>query len=432
MEKIQAIYNEEAERGVLSVIMSEENAIHYAQTILGPDSFYISSHRHLFEAVSSLASKSSPIDSGTISDELKRMGDFEEVGGLSFIGELTDYIPPFNHENHCRIVARDQKHRKLIGLLDKASAELSSGPVENEDELVALIAMIEKSLRDSAQQQSKYVDYKTAVDKMSEDAKEERGLLPGHPDLDRHIDLRPGQILTIYGETGHKKTTLALNFALNWARRVKVVYYSTEQRPKDLTKIARDIEGGESLIPEGNLTFVKNTPTIETLVPQVKMLKARYGLSVVFVDYLQDLNTNDPKRYGEETARISYFIQALKDLVLNENLAMVIISQMRKQMGESRTINPSIDRMRGSGDIKMASSIILSIVNPKKLGMEEIEHEKVTENMLVLRIKKNRDCLSGHPGEEKCIKVHNEPGGRKISALWSDEEEERELPYYAK
>jgi len=430
MEKLQAIFNEEAERGVLSVIMSEENAIHYAQTILGPDSFYISSHRHLFEAVSSLASKSSPIDSGTISDELKRMNVFEEVGGMSFIGELTDYIPPVNFENHCRIVARDAKHRRLIGLLDKSSAELSSGPVENEDELVALIAGIEKSLRDSAQVQSKFIDYKKAADELFESVKEERGLLPGHSDLDGHIDLRPGQIMTIFGETGHKKTTLALNFALNWARKVKIVYYSTEQKPKDLVKIVQDIEGEKPLIEEGNLTFVKNIPTIEALVPQVKMLKARHGLDVVFVDYIQDLTTSNLKDYRDETPKISYFVQMLKELVLAENLAMVIISQMRKKTGESVTINPSIDRMRGSGDIKMASSIILSIVNPLKLGLKKVEHEKVTENMLVLRIKKNRDSLTGHPGEEKAIKVHNEPGSRKIGALWPDEEEDHKPPHW--
>ncbi len=163
------------------------------------------------------------------------------------------------------------------------------------------------------------------------------------------------------------------------------------------------------------------------MAAQIKVLKAKSGLDAVFLDYLQDLGTDNLKHYREETPRISYYMHILKDLAMRENFALVIVSQMRKKTGESESHsdNPSMDRLRGSGDIKMASSIVLSIVDPKKTG-QSIYDGKTTDNVLLIRIKKNRDCLTGDPGEERCIKVQNVPGSRKIESLSEREEEQPE------
>jgi len=409
-------FNLEVEKRILGVLISEPIAVDYAQTVLTADCFFEQKHCQIFEAVVNLSKKSIPVDIISLSDELKKMGVFEEIGGLPYIYEIGSYVPPARFEHYCKIIARDAKQRKLIQLLKKNLKELEIVPAENIDELESRLAIIEKELREGLPEQIKILDYNDLVKHKLEIGTEKRGLLPGQPDLDKHIDLRPGQILTIYGDTGHKKTTLALNFAVNWSRKVKVIFYSTEQKPEALAKIAHEIEGEKPTIEDGNLLFAENTPTIEALIAQVRMLKARNGLDVVFIDYLQDLSTDNLKHYREETPRISYFIQLLKDLVLKENLALVIISQMRKREGEQLSINPSLDRMRGSGDIKMASSIILSIVNPKKYGIKEYDNLP-TENMMLVRIKKNRDCLTGDPGEERVIKVHNEPASRRIEGL---------------
>ncbi len=217
-----------AESEILGVLMSEPNAVDYAQTILNADCFFEQRHRQIFGAIVNLSKKSIPVDPISLSDELKKMGVLEEIGGLPYIYEIATYVPPTLFEHHCKMVARDAKQRKLVALFKKNLEELATVPVENSDELFAKLALIEQELREGTPEQTKFVDYNEAVKKIIEEgAEEKRGLLTGNPDLDRHIDLRPGQVMVIYGDTGHKKTTLALNFAVHWARNNKVVFFST-------------------------------------------------------------------------------------------------------------------------------------------------------------------------------------------------------------
>ena len=422
--------NLEAEKEILGAMLTDGEVAVYAQTLVNEHCFYSSNHRAVFKSIAELTKKSIPVELPTVVDELKKMGRFDEVGGLPYLYEISNWAPVASVEASCKIISRDARQRKLVQLLNKNLSELAVVPVENIEELESRLAIVEKELREGLPEQTKILNYNNLVKQMIETGMEKRGLLTGHPDLDLHIDLRPGQLLVIYGDTGHKKTTLALNFAMNWSRKAKVIFYSTEQRPKALAKIAHDIEGETPTIEDENLLFADNTPTIEALIPQVRMLKARNGLGVVFVDYLQDLNTDNLKHYRDETPRISYFIQLLKDLALRENLALVVVSQMRKREGEQISINPPLDRMRGSGDIKMCASIILSVVDLKKCGVQTYDNLS-TENMLLIRIKKNRDCLTGNPGEERAIKVYNEPGSRKITAL-SERMDSEETYYWQK
>ena len=424
--------NLEAESHVLGAMLTDGEVAVYAQTLVNEHCFYSSNHRAVFKSIAELTKKSISVELPTIVDELKRAGKFDEIGGLPYLCEISNWAPVASVEASCKIVSRDARQRKLVQLLNKNLSELAVVPVENIEELESRLAIIEKESRVGLPEQAKILNYNDLVKHMFETGTEKRGLLTGNPDLDRHVDLRPGQIMVIYGDAAHKKTTLSLNFAVQWAREAKTIFYSTEQRPEALAKIAHDIEGEEPTIKDGNLLFAENTPSIEALIPQVRMLKARSGLDVVFVDYLQDLNTDQLRYYRDETPRISYFIQLLKDLALRESLAVVVISQMRKRTGESdsHSENPSMDRLRGSGDIKMAASIILSIVDPKKAGLSTYDGIS-TENMLLIRIKKNRDCLTGNPGEERCIKVQNAPGSRKIEPL-SEREEEQPEQYWQK
>jgi len=425
--------NLEAESRVLGVMLSDPLAVECAKTLITADCFFVQSHRHIFEAIVALNERSVPVDTITASEELERMGALEEMGGLPYVFEIASSFVPFeNFEHYCRIMAKGTQQRKLVALFKKNLDELVAIPVESPDELFTKLALIEQELRAGIPEQTKFANYNEEVKKIvAEGAEEKRGLLTGNLDLDEHIDLRPGQIMVIYGDSGHKKTTLALNFAVHWAKNNRVVFFSTEQKPGDLTKIAYGIEGKEPTIPDDNLIFSENMPTVEVMVAQIKLLNAKTGLDVVFLDYLQDLGTDNMKNYWDETPRTSYFMHLLKQLAMRENLAIVVVSQMRKRQGESISDNPSVDSLRGSGDVKMASSIILSVVDPIKTGLLTCDG-KSTKNMLLIRVKKNRNCLTGNPGEERLIKVQNVPGSRKIEAFSDREEEEEPEHYYQK
>ena len=84
----------EAEEAVLGSMMIDENATNKAITLLGSSHyFYKDSHKKIFDAMLSLSSKNSPIDTVSVSDELKKTKSLKSAGGLYYLTGLVDKVP---------------------------------------------------------------------------------------------------------------------------------------------------------------------------------------------------------------------------------------------------------------------------------------------------------------------------------------------------
>jgi replicative DNA helicase len=113
----QAIPLEEA---VLGAIMLDRDALPLVMDILKPSSFYLDSHQLIYEAAIRLFEKSIPIDLMTITEELKKMGSLENMGGAYYLVELTNRVASSaNIEYHARILAQKQIQRDLIQVSTK-------------------------------------------------------------------------------------------------------------------------------------------------------------------------------------------------------------------------------------------------------------------------------------------------------------------------
>ena len=96
----QAIDLEEA---VLGALMLEKDALTSVIDILHPESFYKDSHRMIFHAIRRLFEKSEPIDILTVTNELKKSGELDIVGGPYVITQLTSRVASAsNIEYHAR------------------------------------------------------------------------------------------------------------------------------------------------------------------------------------------------------------------------------------------------------------------------------------------------------------------------------------------
>src|SRR5262249_50070361 len=70
-----------AERAVLGAILMEPTALPRAIELLAADEFYKDVHRKIYGAMVRLFERSEPADVLTVTEELKRAGELEEVGG---------------------------------------------------------------------------------------------------------------------------------------------------------------------------------------------------------------------------------------------------------------------------------------------------------------------------------------------------------------
>src|SRR5262249_877340 len=83
-------HNLEAERAVLGAILMEPTTLARAIEVLDADEFYKDGHRKIYGAMVRLFERSEPADVLTVTEELRRAGELEEVGGQTALATLME------------------------------------------------------------------------------------------------------------------------------------------------------------------------------------------------------------------------------------------------------------------------------------------------------------------------------------------------------
>lgn len=86
-------HNDDAERSVLGSVMLSKDALFDVMEVVRPKDFYSKAHKEIFEAVTELYRKNSPVDTLTVSEELKKRNSLEMVGGRVYIASLSMSVP---------------------------------------------------------------------------------------------------------------------------------------------------------------------------------------------------------------------------------------------------------------------------------------------------------------------------------------------------
>ena len=107
--------NTEAEASLLGAILIDSDAIVKIADIISAEDFYDPKHGRIYEAISQLYEKHSPIDILTLSDQLKSTGFIDFVGGAGYLTELTNFVPTAAHaEQYAAIISEKSMRRRLI------------------------------------------------------------------------------------------------------------------------------------------------------------------------------------------------------------------------------------------------------------------------------------------------------------------------------
>ena len=94
----------ELEQVVLGALMLEKDAFSIVSDILKPECFYEKANAIVYSAIMDLATKQEPIDMMTVTEQLKKRGELEEIGGALYISKLTEKVASSAHiEFHERL-----------------------------------------------------------------------------------------------------------------------------------------------------------------------------------------------------------------------------------------------------------------------------------------------------------------------------------------
>ena len=96
-------------------MMLEKHKLSEVIEILKPEVFYKEEHSKIFAAIQRLFGQVKPVDILTVTDELRKSGELELVGGAYYIATLTNrVVSSANIEWHARILIQKFIQRELI------------------------------------------------------------------------------------------------------------------------------------------------------------------------------------------------------------------------------------------------------------------------------------------------------------------------------
>ena len=410
----------DVESAVLGAMLLDKEAIAKVLAIMDPSAFYKPAHQLMYKAMIDLFERSEPVDLITLSEELRRRGDLEKIGGEYYINDLTTKISSAaNVEYHAHIVLEKALMR---GLIATASEVISKAYTETEDTLELLDEAEQRIFTISEQRMKKnFVPMSSAVHSTMEMLQSIHGKhsgVTGVPSAFTDLDNLTGgfqnsDLIIVAGRPSQGKTAFVLSVARNAAvlHDIPIGFFSLEMSNQQLVMrlICAEARVDAHKVRTGRLPedewkklsmsvgrlykakiFIDDTPalTVLELRAKARRLKAEHGIGMIVVDYLQLMQ--GPRSAQSREQEISAISRSLKALAKELNIPVIALSQLNRAVETRTDKRPVLADLRESGAIEQDADVVLFVHRPEAYGIQE-EGGKPTEGRAEIIIGKQRN-----------------------------------------
>ncbi len=205
----------EMERAVLGGLLLDRESLPKVLEILKPTDFFKDGHRKTFDAMVKLLQRSEPMDLLTLTEELRRSGALDEVGGPAVLAACVEEAATATHLlSYAGIVREKALRRDLIRIgTEMTNAGYKAEQDPNVLRQIALESL--NSLGDFRNGQGPWAAATPAPDFVNSDEPDQNWL--------KYPFLTPGSITEIFSPPGIGKTHVGHWLAVELARRGKRV-----------------------------------------------------------------------------------------------------------------------------------------------------------------------------------------------------------------
>lgn len=411
--------NIEAEATVLGAVLIDKNAIFRVADLLMPDDFYSPQHEKIYAAVLSLYEKRQPIDVLSLTTFLKERDALADIGGSSYLAELTNKVSSASHVQH---YAQIVKQKKVMRDLVKVSAEIAEdvfrtkgGEVEDllDDVEQKILSISQKSMPQNfvALKDDLAVAYER-IAKLHEGGGKLRGVPTGFPELDQTLSgLQQSELIIVGARPSVGKTSLALDIARNAAKAGHIVgVFSLEMSREQLQdriiaaesqvplwniltgRISNDqefsmIQGALDRLSDSTI-YIDDSPslTILQMRSMARRLQVERGLDLLVVDYLQLIK---PRISSDNMVNmITEISRGLKALARELKVPVLALSQLSRGVEQRDSKAPKLSDLRDSGSIEQDADVVMFIWRDER---NPNDTTTPADNIIHLRIAKHRN-----------------------------------------
>ena len=383
--------NLDAEKSLLGAVLIDEEVLADISEHVKPGDFYDRIHGIIFGAMMRLYEKHRPVDLLTLTDELKKKNELDEIGGSAFLSELTNYVPTSAHaEAYAELVGQKAIRRRLI----KASSEIAELGFDEETTTQELLQKAEAEIfsvsdqslkQDLVSLESILTDSFDRLEELSHNKGQLSGVRTGYRDLDNMTaGLQRSDLIVLAARPAMGKTTLVTNLAFNVATIAKqpVLFFSLEMSKEQLVdRMLADASGVNSWnIRTGNLShdefsklsdamgelaeapiFIDDTPGLSVLEMRTKARRAmhEHPLGLIIVDYLQLMQSS--RSDGNRVQEVSEISRGLKLIARELDVPVIALSQLSRSVESRSPQIPQLADLRESGSIEQDADIVMFI-----------------------------------------------------------------------
>lgn len=419
-------HSKNSEMMVLGCMLTSINSLNIAADGLDESDFYFSEHKIIFQILKTAYKKDKPADIHLISEELKRQGKLDSIGGISYLTTLAQYAGTSAFiEEYVDLIRNKSLLRRMIHasqIIEKNALEEPQDVSTALDDAQQLFFKISQStnqgsgvlitdifsgvksdsgiplLKELQERQEKFI----------EKGAEEIGIsgIPSHfVDFDKMINgLNKSNLMILAARPAMGKTALAINIAENvcFKNRLPVGIFSLEMSAEQLVHriVCSQSEVESDKIKTGNISGLEYQRIVSAvsemqkhvmiiddqaglkitdLRARARRMKESYGVELIIIDYLQLISGSGSNRTTENRQNeISEISRMLKNLARELNIPIICLSQLSRKVEERQGHRPMMSDLRESGSIEQDSDIVMFLLRREyydpndKPGMAEL------------------------------------------------------------
>ena len=363
---------------MLGAMMISPAAVEACSDLLGGREFYRSSHGAIFQAIVSVYARGESVDAITVTDELRKRGDLNDVGGPERVRELAMIVPAASNARHWAKVVRENWLARGLIRTGQEICRLGfdrPGPIEDlikeaDGRMSELQSLLERKSDSVFTAEQLVAEFR---EKLANPIDED--MVGVSPPFQFLSPLMPSRLYVLGGYQGDGKTALALQFLRSACEGgARVGFASIEMSRRDLTERListfgipyTEVRTGrvldqyrpaleDALSAVGSWNFeVIDDEAVDPVSLRANQRRGRYDMLIV--DHLHRIRVRDKKYERQE---LEDGVRRITNIAREFEIPVLLLSQLSRA-GDIRNPfpRPTMASLRGSAMIEAEAAVI--------------------------------------------------------------------------